>query len=157
MDTYSSLQARWPARMRPPSLGTAVLSAGSPGRFSNTWHRNHFLTLAEIRSTSSAVFWPRSGPGPVEEGSWLHEQDAKNETTQQGGYVSKWDRAGQMRIDCAGNQVHTDAMEVVGHEVQAGADFAREQRVTEDGGEHEEMPKSPGCETERERRAEVHQ
>ena len=30
-------------------------------------------------------------------------------------------------------------------------------RETEDGGEPGEMPKSPGCETERERKAEVHQ
>ena len=33
---------------------------GSPRRYTNTGHRNEDLTLAEIRSTTSPVFWPRS-------------------------------------------------------------------------------------------------
>ena len=61
-ETYSLLQARWQARMCPRPLEVTILSAGSPRRFSNTGHRR-VLILAAIGSTSSAVFWPRSGRG----------------------------------------------------------------------------------------------
>ena len=37
------------------------LARGALGRFTNTGHRNEVLILAEIRSTTFSVLWPRSG------------------------------------------------------------------------------------------------
>ena len=54
----------WALEERRPwcrALGEPPVTSGSLGRHINTGHSNEVLSLAEIRSTSSGVFWPTSG------------------------------------------------------------------------------------------------
>ena len=59
LDDFRS--GRWiPTHCFRPDGKCVWFSAGCPGRYTNTGHRNEDLILAVIRLTTSPIFWPRS-------------------------------------------------------------------------------------------------